>query len=95
MKTGLILVALVALTAVVGLVIADAQESTGQYVRKLRSASGQECGANDYCGTGYICLEGRCVYNSGQYEILPGGLCDVNTPCKYGYGCIEGRCQRA
>ncbi len=92
MKSGLIILALVAVVAVVSMVLSDS--ITGNSIRKPVVRPGEACSTNDICMAGYTCLSGRCTTNSGQMEILPGQLCTSTTPCKFGYACREGRCQR-
>lgn len=92
MKSGLLILALVAIVAVVSLVLSDT--ITGQYIRKAPARPGEACALSDICMAGYTCLSGRCQTNSGQMEVLPGHLCTSTTPCKFGYACLEGRCQR-
>ena len=92
MKSGLFILAMVAVVAVVSLVLSDS--ITGDSIRRPVARSGEACSVSDICMAGFTCLSGYCQRNSGQMEILPGQLCISTTPCKFGYECIEGRCQR-
>lgn len=94
MKSGLMIVALVALLSVVGLVMTSATQTGMMYIREDARNIGEQCGPSDRCLAGYTCMGGICRVNSGQMEILPGQLCTSTTPCKFGYGCIEGRCRQ-
>lgn len=93
MKSGILVVAVVAITAILGLALSS-NDPTGQYIRKNVVEPGAICGPTDMCMAGFTCLAGRCQINTGQMEVLPGQLCTQNTPCKFGYACIDGRCQR-